>query len=88
MIERNPYKRPISEQICAKVRNEYIKTFLKTSSLSSVVRCIYALPNLSKVFNKIQNNIDNNARISKGYCDMISKIKNNKKINLMNLKRF
>ena len=77
MLERNPDKRPNSEQICAKVRNEYIKTFLKTSSLSSVVRCMYSLPNLSKVVLKIQNNLDNNARITKGYCDMISKIKNN-----------
>ncbi len=50
MIEISPDKRPTSEQICAEIRNEYIKTFLKTSSISSVLRCLYSLPNLTKVF--------------------------------------
>ena len=77
MIERDPDKRPTSQEICDKVRNEYIKTFLKTSSLSSVIRCMYSLPNLTRYFYKYQNNIDNNNRIAKGYCDMISKIKKN-----------
>ena len=41
MIEINQEKRPSSKELCEKIRNEYIKTFLKTSSLSSVVRCYY-----------------------------------------------
>ena len=79
MIEISPDKRPTSEQMCAEIRNEYIKTFLKTSSISSVLRCLYSLPNLTKVILRNQNNINNNAsyRITKGYLDMILKIKNN-----------
>ena len=81
MIELNPQKRLSSEEICQLVRKEYIKTFLKTSSLSSVVRCLYSLPRLTKVFLKNQNMINDNSssnkRISRGYLDMILKIQNN-----------
>ena len=80
MIEVKPEKRLTSEEICNMVRNEYIKTFLKTSSLSSVVRCFYSLPSLTKVFLKHQNAINENTsskRITKGYLDMIFKIQNN-----------
>ena len=80
MIEINPNKRKSAEEICQLVRNEYIKTFLKTSSLSSVVRCLYSLPKLTKVFLKHQNIINDNSsskRISRGYLDMILKIQNN-----------
>ena len=48
--------------------NEYIKTFLKTSNLSSVVRCIYSLPKLIKAFLKLLNNNDmDSKRVSKVY---------------------
>ena len=80
MIEMDPNKRPNSLEICQKVRNAYIKTFLKTSSLSSVVRCLYSLPKLTTVFFKNQNHFNDNysnKRISKGYFDMICKIKSN-----------
>ena len=77
MIEIDPKKRPTSEQIREMVRNEYIKTFLKTSSLSSVVRCLYSFPRLTKGFFKIQNNINESKRISRGYLDIILKIQNN-----------
>lgn len=62
------------------VKNEYIKTFLKTSSISSVVRCMYSLPRLTNVFFKNKNNICDNSvsrPISKGYLDIISNISNN-----------
>ena len=80
MIALNPNKRPSSEEICQMVKDEYIKTFLKTSSLSSVVRCLYSLPRLNKVFLKHQNIINDNSsskRISQGFLDMIFKIQNN-----------
>ena len=80
MIELNPDKRHTSKEICQMVRNEYIKTFLKTSSLSSVIRCLYSLPRLNRVFLKNQNIINDNSsskRISKGFLDMILKIQKN-----------
>ena len=79
MIEISPDKRPTSAQMCDEIWNEYLKTFLKTSSISSVLRCLYSLPHLTKVFLRNQNNINNNAsyRMTKGYLDMILKIKNN-----------
>ena len=78
MIEINPEKRLSSKELCQKIRSEYIKTFLKTSSLSSVVRCFYSLPKLTKQFLKLQNNNEiENKRVSKGYLNMILNIKNN-----------
>ena len=80
MIELDPKKRPDSEQLCEMVKNEYIKTFLKTSSISSVVRCMYSLPRLTNVFFKNKNNICDisvSRPISKGYLDIILNISNN-----------
>ena len=80
MIELEPKKRPDSEQLCEMVKKEYIKTFLKTSSISSVVRCMYSLPRLTNVFFKNKNNICDNSvsrPISKGYLDIILNISNN-----------
>ena len=81
MIEMDPNKRPSSEEICEKVRKEYTKTFIKTSSLSSVVRCLYSFPRLTKSVLNLENelNDNNNAskRVTKGYINMIKKIKNN-----------
>ena len=80
MIEVNPEKRPTAEEICYMVRKEYIKTFLKTSSLSSVVRCFYSLSSFTKFFLKQQNIINDcntSKRVSQGCLDMINKIQNN-----------
>ena len=80
MIELNPEKRYSAEKIRELVRKEYIKTFVKTSSLSSVLRCFYALPQLTNFFFTNQNNINNNASsyiITKGYMDAIINIHNN-----------
>ena len=80
MIEINPNKRLSSDEICDLVRKEYIKTFLKTSSISSVVRCLYSFPRLTKIFLKSQDKINASSaskRISKGFLDMIIKIRNN-----------
>ena len=80
MIELDPKKRPDSEQLCEMVKNEYIKTFLKTSSISSVVRCMYSLPKLTNIFFKNKNYICDNSvpkPISRGYLDIITNISNN-----------
>ena len=80
MIEIDSDKRPSSEEICEMVRKEYTKTFLKTSSLSSVVRCLYSLPRFTKYILNNQNNINNNGeskRVIKGFLDIILKLQRN-----------
>jgi NIMA (never in mitosis gene a)-related kinase len=80
MIEIDQNKRPTSEEICEMVRKEYTKTFLKTSSLSSVVRCLYSLPRFNKSILNSQNSINNNAnskRVIKGFLDIILKLQKN-----------
>ena len=80
MIELDPVKRPSSEEVCEMVRKEYTKTFLKTSSLSSVVRCLYSLPRFTKYILNNQNNINHNStskRVIKGFLDIILKLQRN-----------
>ena len=80
MVELDQEKRKSSEEIRELVRREYTKTFLKTSSLSSVVRCLYSLPRLTKTILNIQQYINKNAStniITKGYLDTILNIRNN-----------
>ena len=81
MIEKDQEKRLSSKEICEKIRKEYMKTFLKTSSLSSVVRCFYSFPKLTKSILNIQNELNDgdssSKRVTKGYINMITKIKNN-----------
>ena len=48
MIEENKSKRPSSSELFQMIRAQYIKIFLKTSSLSAVTRCPFALPRLPK----------------------------------------
>ncbi len=80
MIELRPEKRYSAEKIREMVKKEYTKHFVKTSSLSSVLRCLYALPKLTNAFFKFQNNINSKASsyvITKGYIDAILNIHNN-----------
>lgn len=80
MIEIDQKKRPTSKEICDMVRREYTKTFLKTSSLSSVVRCLYSLPRFTKCILNSQKFINNNGgskRIIKGFLDIILKLQKN-----------
>ena len=78
MTDLNPEKRMSADQIRELVRKEYIKTFLKTSSLSSVVRCLYSLPSLTNYFLKNQNKYKSSSlTITKGYLDAILNIRQN-----------
>ena len=42
MVEEDKSKRPTSSELCQMIRAQYIQTFLKTSSLSAVTRCLYS----------------------------------------------
>ena len=75
MITENKNQRPTSSELCKMIRAQYIQAFLKTSSLSSVTRCLYSLRlknNLMKF--KIDENIH---PISKGFLNAVQQIENN-----------
>lgn len=78
MIEIDRSKRPSSSELCQMIRSQYIQTFLKTSSLSSVARCLYSLPFLTKSLMKIQKNNNQNSRpITQGLTNAFQQINNN-----------
>ena len=77
MIEEDKSKRPSSSELCQMIRAQYIKTFLKTSSLSAVTRCLYALPRLSKYLMKHPQTNSNTHPITVGFLNAIQQIQNN-----------
>ena len=76
MIEENKSKRPTSSELCQMIRSQYIKTFLKTSSLSAVTRCLYSLSRFPKYILNYQSN-KNTQPITLGFTNAIKHIENN-----------
>ena len=77
MIEEDKEKRPTSSLLCQMIRAQYIQTFLKTSSLSAVTRCLYSMPQLAKILNKFLQNNKNPHPITEGYMNTINNLENN-----------
>lgn len=77
MIEEDKDKRPTSSLLCQMIRAQYIQTFLKTSSLSAVTRCLYSMPQLAKILNKFLQNNKNPHPITEGYMNTINNLENN-----------
>ena len=76
MIAEDKTKRPTSSELCQMIRAQYIKTFLKTSSLSAVTRCLYSLSRFPK--NLLKNQINQNTMpITLGFTNAIQQIENN-----------
>jgi ubiquitin C-terminal hydrolase len=76
MIEENKSKRPTSSELCQMIRAEYIKTFLKTSSLSAVTRCLHSLSRFPKyIINYTANKITQ--PITVGFTNAIQHIEKN-----------
>ena len=77
MIEEDQNKRPTSSELCQMIRDQYIKTFLKTSALSAVTRCLYSIPQLLKFLNKGQQNNNNPHPITLGFLNAVQQIESN-----------
>ena len=77
MIEEDQTKRPSSSELCQMIRTQYIQTFLKTSALSSVTRCLYSHSRLIKNLMKIQMNNNKPMQITQGFIQAIQQIQNN-----------
>ena len=77
MIVEDKSKRKSSAELCQIIRNEYTQTFLKTSSLSAVTRCLYSLARFPKfIFEKYKVNKDTQP-ITYGFLEAIKLIMNN-----------
>ena len=77
MVEEDKNKRPTSSELCQMIRTQYIQTFLKTSSLSAVTRCLYSFPKLSNSLIKYQKDNKNQTPITNGFITAIQQMENN-----------
>ena len=77
MVEEDKSKRPSSSELCLMIRTQYVQTFLKTSSLSAVTRCLYSFPKLSNNLIKLQKECKNPSPITTGFINAITNINNN-----------
>ena len=77
MIEEDKNKRPTSSDLCKMIRLQYIQTFLKTSSLSAVTRCLYSFSPLIKMLMKVQIDNSRPRPITQGFIQAIQQIQNN-----------
>ena len=77
MIEENKEMRPTSSKLCQMIRTQYIQTFLKTSSISAVTRCLNSFPRLSKLIMKNTQIKQNTHPITIAYLNAIQQIQNN-----------
>ena len=59
MIDDNKDKRPSAKEILDRIKNEYLKHYIKNSSLDSVIRCLYSFSPLTSYFLKIKNSKNN-----------------------------
>ena len=55
MIEKNPEKRPSSEELCNRIMEEYDNIITKNSSISAVISCLYSINKIEKEFNLNKN---------------------------------
>ena len=53
MVEKDPNKRPTSDELFDKIREQYDKKITKNSSISSIISCLYSINRLASEF--IQN---------------------------------
>ena len=78
MIEEDKSKRPSASELCQLIQAQYIQTFLKTSSISAVTRCLYALPHLIKFLMKHPQTNTNTHPITAAFLDAIQQMQYNK----------
>ena len=68
MLEKDPEKRPSSEELCEKIIKEYDNKITKNSSISSLISCLYSINLLEKEFLHSDNNKFNNKNITPISC--------------------
>ena len=68
MLEKDPQKRPSSEELCDKIIKEYDNKITKNSSISSLISCLYSINKIEKEFLHGDNNKFNNKKITPISC--------------------
>ena len=81
MVEEDPNKRPTSEELFNRIKEQYDKKITKNSSISSIVSCLYSINRLTSYY--IQNkskftNIDTSP-ISSAFFDCIKNVEDKNK---------
>ena len=85
MLEKDPEKRPTSEELCDKIIKEYDNKITKNSSIFSLISCLFSVNSIEKEFLEGDNSKFNNKNktpISCSFYHCLSGIKDKDKWNL------
>lgn len=81
MVEEDPNKRPTSEELFDKIREQYDKKITKNSSISSIISCLYSINRLTSEFIQNKSRFENKEAtpISSAFFDCLNNIENKNK---------
>ena len=68
MLEKDPEKRPSSEELCDKIIKEYDNKITKNSSIFSLISCLYSVNSIEKEFLEGDDSKFNNKNITPISC--------------------
>ena len=92
MLEKDPNKRPSSEELLIKIRNLYDEKIKNNSSITSLISCLYSINYLTKKFfeNKSKFADKNLTPISSAFYECLINIDNKEKWNesIKNFRRY
>ena len=92
MLEEDPNKRPSTEDLYLKIKEEYDRKITKNSSISSLISCFYSINRLAREFIRNQSKFKNKelTPISSSFLDCLNSIEDNKKWveSIKNLRRY
>ena len=75
MIEKNPEKRPSSEELCNRIMQEYDNIITKNSSISALISCLNSISKIEKEFNLNKSKF-NDKKLTPISCSFFNCLKN------------
>ena len=81
MIEEDPNKRPTTEELYNKIKEQYDKKITKNTSISSIISCLYSINRLTRQFIQNETKFANKdaTPISSAFFDCLSNVENENK---------
>ena len=81
MVEKDPNKRPSSEELFIKIRDLYDKEIIRNTSITSLITCLYSINNLAREFlqNKSKFSNKNETPISFSFFNCLINIEDSDK---------
>ena len=81
MVEEDPNKRPTTEELYNKIKEQYDKKITKNTSISSIISCLYSINRLTRHFIQNESKFSNKdaTPISSAFFDCLNNVENENK---------